>query len=89
MEQRIIITIFAVANTRYCFWNMAAPKIGCSTRDERLGYVLDQWRCLHSCEVCGKCSILRGKDAEELYDDYIEGRREYMDVTFSIRDRNY
>ena len=68
---------------------MVAPSIDKSKRDERLAYVLDQWRCLHNCEICGKCSILKGREAEFLYADYIDGKRSYMDITLSIRNRNY
>ncbi len=68
---------------------MAAPSIDKSKRDERLAYVLDQWRCLHNCEICGKCSILKGREAEFLYSDYIDGKRSYMDITLNIRNRNY
>ena len=68
---------------------MLAPKIELSTAEERRAYVIDAWRCLHDCEACGKCRILKGKDAETLYADYIEGMRSYMDVTLEIRNRNY
>ena len=68
---------------------MAPPSIEVSTREERLAYVLGQWRCLHNCELCGKCSLLRGREAELVYADYIEGRRSYMEITFEIRDINY
>ena len=68
---------------------MNAPEIGKSTKEERLAFVQQQWRCLHNCEICGKCSILRGRVAEILYADYIEGRRSYMEITLSIRERNY
>ena len=68
---------------------MSAPNIECSTMEERRAYVIDQWRCLHNCEICGKCSMLRGKEAEILYADYIEGRRSYMDITFELRSINY
>lgn len=68
---------------------MAPPKIESSTQTQRLEYVLDQWRCLHNCDICGKCSILRGREAEVLYADYIEGRRPYMEITFEIRNSNY
>jgi hypothetical protein len=68
---------------------MTAPNIGNSTYEERLAYVVDRWQCLHNCELCGKCSILKGRDAEIVYKDYIEGRRSYMDITFEIRDNNY
>jgi hypothetical protein len=68
---------------------MAPPSIEVSTREERLAYVLGQWRCLHNCKLCGKCSLLRGREAEVVYADYIEGRRSYMEITFEIRDINY
>ena len=68
---------------------MAAPTIENSTVEERRSYVQEQWRCLHSCEMCGKCSILRGRDAEVVYADYIDGVCEYMYITFKIRDINY
>ena len=29
---------------------MTAPNIESSTREERLDYVLNEWRCLHNCE---------------------------------------
>ena len=64
---------------------MKAPTIDQSTREERVAYVLDAWKCLHDCEMCGKCRILKGKDAETLYADYIEGKRTYMDVTLEVR----
>ncbi len=66
-----------------------APKIEDSTKDERRAYVLEAWRCLHDCETCGKCRVLRGVDAELLYADYIEGVRSYMDITLEIRNKNY
>ena len=66
---------------------MQAPRIDNSTREERQAYVIDAWRCLHDCESCGKCRILKGRDAETLYADYIEGKRSYMDITLEIRNR--
>lgn len=68
---------------------MQPPKIDNSTKEERQAYVLDTWKCLHDCEACGKCRILKGRDAETLYADYIEGKRNYMDITLEIRNRNY
>ncbi|MBO7301920.1 MAG: hypothetical protein J6U58_04340 [Bacteroidaceae bacterium] len=64
---------------------MTPPKIENSTREERHAYVIDAWQCLNDCEACGKCRILRGRDPETLYADYIEGIREYMDITLAIR----
>ena len=46
---------------------MQPPRIENSTKEERRANVLDAWKCLHDCEACGKCCILRGQDAEMLY----------------------
>ena len=67
---------------------MHHPKIDNSTQEERRAYVLNAWKCLHDCEECGKCRILKGWDAETLYADYIEGKRSYMDITLEIRNRS-
>ena len=64
---------------------MPAPTIENSTREERRAYVVEAWRCLHDCELCGKCRILKGRDAEILYADYINGIRSYMEITLEIR----
>ena len=65
------------------------PKINESTKEERTAYILEAWKCLNDCEACGKCRILRGRDVETLYADYINGIREYIDVTLEIRNNNY
>ena len=39
-------------------------------------------------QTCGKCRILKGRDAEVLYADYIEGKRSYMNVALEIRNRS-
>ena len=67
---------------------MLAPNIEDSTKEERRAFVNEAWECLHDCEACGKCRILKGRDAETLYAEYIEGNRSYMDVTLEIRDRS-
>ena len=67
---------------------MEPPKIENSTKEERLNYVLKAWKCQHNCDECGKCRILKGRDAEVLYADYIEGKQSYMDVTLEIRNRS-
>lgn len=68
---------------------MTPPKIDQSSEEERRAFVLNAWRCLHDCELCGKCRVLRGKDTETLYSDYIEGVRSYMEITLEIRNNNY
>ena len=64
---------------------MQAPRIENSTKEERRAYVLDAWKCLNDCEACGKCRILRGRDPETLYAEYINGKRSYMDITLELR----
>lgn len=61
------------------------PDIHNSTREQRIAYVREQWKCLNHCPSCGKCYILKGRDAEELYADYIEGTRPYIEITKEIR----
>lgn len=68
---------------------MIPPKIELSTKEERRVYVLNAWECMHDCESCGKCRILKGRDPETLYADYIEGKRSYIDVTLDIRNSSY
>ena len=68
---------------------MTPPKITESSKEERRAFVLEAWKCLHDCEACGKCRVLKGKDAEVLYADYIDGIRSFMDITLEIRNRNY
>ena len=68
---------------------MTAPSIDNSDRSEREAYVLEQWKCLGNCEICGKCHILKGRDAETVYADYIEGHKSYIEVTIELRDKNY
>lgn len=64
---------------------MSAPSIDSSTREERLEYVLSEWKSLHNCNLCGKCHILKGRNEEILYADYIDGKRSYMDISLGIR----
>ena len=66
---------------------MHAPDIHNSTAEERREYVREAWKCMGNCEICGKCSILKGRDAEEVYEDYIEGRRSYVEVSVELRNQ--
>ena len=64
---------------------MTTPSIESSTREERLDYVLNEWRCLHNCKICGKCHVFKGRSEEILYADYTDGKRSYMEITLEIR----
>ena len=70
---------------KYTLYFMTPPSIEQSTREERRNFVLQAWECLHDCEACGKCRLLKGRDAETLYADYIEGIRSYRDITLNLR----
>ena len=51
---------------------MIPPAIEQSTREERLDFVLHEWKCLHNCELCGKCRMMKGGSETTVCDDYIE-----------------
>ena len=58
-----------------------APDILNSTVEERRLYIKDRFPCIADCDMCGLCKVFHGKDAETAYDDYIQGRRSFMDVS--------
>ena len=66
-----------------------APDIDKSTREERLEFVTRRFRCIANCETCGNCAILRGRDAEEAYADYIEGRKSFAEASMALRGAKY
>ena len=63
-----------------------APNIDSSTREERLDYVLNEWKCLHNCEpmeqreqkpnLFGLCRVVTEED---------EVNYAGMDITLEIR----
>lgn len=58
-----------------------APDITNSTVEERRLYIKGRFPCIADCDMCGLCKVFHGKDAETAYDDYIQGRRSFMDVS--------
>lgn len=68
---------------------MTPPQIENSTKEERRAFVQEAWKCLHDCESCGKCRILKGRDPETLYSDYINGIKTYIDISLNLRNSNY
>ncbi len=62
-----------------------APDIDKSTREERLEFVRRRFRCIANCETCGNCAFLRGRDAEDVYAEYIEGRMSFVEASMSHR----
>jgi len=44
-----------------------------STREDRLAFIKDEFRCL------------KGREAEDIYREYIEGRRSFKEITIEQR----
>jgi hypothetical protein len=64
---------------------MRPPEINSSTVEERRQYIKQTFPCIADCDMCGICAAFHGKDPEIAYADYIEGRREYMEVSADYR----
>lgn len=58
-----------------------APEINRSTVDERRAFIKDKFPCLADCDMCGLCKVFHGKDPENAYEDYINGRRSFSEVS--------
>ncbi len=57
------------------------PEITESTTDERREYIKKRYPCISDCDMCGLCTVFRGKDPELAYSDYIEGNRTFEAVS--------
>ncbi len=64
---------------------MRAPAIENSTEEERRQYIKSAFPCIADCDMCGMCTVFRGKDPELAYADYISGKRDFMDVSGDYR----
>lgn len=64
---------------------MRAPEIEASTEEERERYILEMFQCKGDCDACGFCAMYRGKTPEVVYDDYIKGKRTFMEITQEYR----
>ena len=49
--------------------------------EERRKYITERFPCIAECDMCGLCTVFHGKDAEQAYDDYIVGKRSFMEVS--------
>jgi len=58
-----------------------APNIVESTMEERRDYIRNRYPCISDCDMCGLCKVFHGKDPENAYDDYIKGKRSFIDVS--------
>ena len=64
---------------------MRPPEIESSTEEERRNYIKETFPCIADCDMCGLCTVFRGKDPELAYADYISGKRSYLDVSGDYR----
>lgn len=62
-----------------------APEINGSTPEERREYIKKRYPCIAECDACGLCKVFHGKDPESAYDDYISGRRSFIEVSKDFR----
>ena len=64
---------------------MRPPEIEVSTEEERRQYIQKTFPCIADCDMCGFCTVFKGKDPEIAYEDYIRGKRSYMEVSGDYR----
>lgn len=62
-----------------------APDIETSTREQRLEYINKTYWCRSDCDSCGICQVFRGKDPLTVYEDYIEGKRTFQEISEEYR----
>ncbi len=62
-----------------------APDIISSTEEERRSYIRNRFPCIADCDMCGLCKVFHGKDPETAYDDYILGKRSFIEVSGDYR----
>lgn len=58
-----------------------APDIIDSTVEERREFIKKKYPCIADCDLCGLCKVFRGRDAEHAFEDYILGKRSFIDVS--------
>lgn len=57
------------------------PEIDSSTKEERENFIKQRYRCIGDCENCGICKIFRGTEPMIAYEDYVEGRCSFLEVS--------
>lgn len=64
---------------------MRPPSIESSTKEEREAYIHETFRCIADCDMCGLCKAFRGQLPEIAYQDYIDGTRDYLEISMEYR----
>ena len=61
------------------------PDIKDSTKEERQSYIKDRFKCISDCDSCGICAMYKNQDPLLVYKDYIDGVRDFQDITNDYR----
>lgn len=61
------------------------PDIKDSTKKERESYIKDRFKCISDCDSCGICVMYKNQDPLLVYKDYIDGVRDFQDITNDYR----
>lgn len=61
------------------------PDIATSTKEERMAYISETFRCRSDCDNCGICRVFRGKEPLLVFADYIEGKRTFQEISQEYR----
>ena len=64
---------------------MRPPDIAHSSREEREAYIKETFWCRGDCDICGICQVYKGKEPSIVYEDYIEGKKSFQDITAMYR----
>ena len=62
-----------------------APDILHSTKEERDAFIKKKYRCIADCDSCGICQVFHGKDPLTVFDDYINGTQDYLEICARYR----
>ena len=56
---------------------MRAPDLKSSTIEERRQYIKNTFKCIADCDMCGLCTVFKGKDPEIAYEDFMAVSQDY------------
>lgn len=63
-------------------------RIADSTQKERKQIIDEMFRCQNgNCEQCGICRVFKYASPQEVYRDYIEGKKEFSEITKEMNER--
>lgn len=62
-----------------------APELSSSTKEEREAYIRETFWCRSDCDSCGICQVYAGKDPLLVYEEYIEGKKTFLEIAGQYR----